>query len=36
MLRRRRYTNQDPVFFDVMSNDDMVPLFDPVRAGEWS
>jgi hypothetical protein len=36
MLRRRRYTNQDPVFFDVMSNDDMAPLFDPVRAGEWS
>jgi hypothetical protein len=36
MLRRRRYANQDPVFFDVMCNDDMVPLFEPVRAGEWS
>jgi hypothetical protein len=36
MLRRRRYEIQDPVFFDVMSNDDMAPLFDPMRQGEWS
>lgn len=36
MLRRRRYANHEPVFFDVMSHDDMVPLFEPVRAGGWS
>lgn len=36
MLRRRRYANQDPVFFDVMSTDGMAPLFEPVRGGEWS
>jgi hypothetical protein len=36
MLRRRRYASQSPVFYDVMSTEDMAPLFEPMREGEWS